>query len=195
MIFAIWSSPNHIPIKCRGIIKKPSHSRSIYFTCYMVSRPKINTMYHMHTFGASKCMHVVHSVGFRAAYLRRWTTTITTLPSHQLISVGMHKRLWGLWYVHEISNPRPIPKSINCGKMLLGSLFRTCCFLSYFLSFFWNLCWYVQGIIQTRSWVLGLSFHGDFSIHVNVELNKRCEEWNEKGIGRCTFASTFHCNK
>ena len=25
---------------------------------------KTNTMYHMHTLGASKCMHVVHSVGF-----------------------------------------------------------------------------------------------------------------------------------
>ena len=25
---------------------------------------KTNTMYHMHTLGASTCMHVVHSVGF-----------------------------------------------------------------------------------------------------------------------------------
>ena len=25
---------------------------------------KTNTMYHMHTFGASNCMHVVHTVGF-----------------------------------------------------------------------------------------------------------------------------------
>ena len=25
---------------------------------------KTNIMYHMHTLGASKCMHVVHSVGF-----------------------------------------------------------------------------------------------------------------------------------
>ena len=40
--------------------------------------PKTNTIYDMHTFvgtkvyaylGASKCMHVVYSVGFRAAYL------------------------------------------------------------------------------------------------------------------------------
>ena len=28
---------------------------------------KTNTMYHMHTLGASKCMHVVHSVGFAIA--------------------------------------------------------------------------------------------------------------------------------
>ena len=27
---------------------------------------KTNTMYHMHTLGASKCMHVVRSVGFRS---------------------------------------------------------------------------------------------------------------------------------
>ena len=30
----------------------------------MVEPPKPNTMYHMLTLGASKCMHVVHSVGF-----------------------------------------------------------------------------------------------------------------------------------
>ena len=30
---------------------------------------KTNTMYHMHTLGASKCMHVVHSVGFGEFYL------------------------------------------------------------------------------------------------------------------------------
>ena len=29
---------------------------------YKVKPPKTNTMYHMHTSGASKCMHVVHSV-------------------------------------------------------------------------------------------------------------------------------------
>ena len=28
---------------------------------------KTNNMYHMHTLGASKCMHVVHSVGFAIA--------------------------------------------------------------------------------------------------------------------------------
>ena len=39
---------------------------------------KINTMYHMHTLGASKCMHVVHSVGFAMGvgdgwfYLNEW---------------------------------------------------------------------------------------------------------------------------
>ena len=33
---------------------------------------KTNTMYHMHTLGASKCMHVVHSVGFAIAVGFRW---------------------------------------------------------------------------------------------------------------------------
>ena len=35
------------------------------FCRHMVSHPKTNTMYHIHTFGASKCMHVIHSVGFK----------------------------------------------------------------------------------------------------------------------------------
>ena len=33
---------------------------------------KTNTMYHMHTLGASKCMHVVHSVGFVIAVGFGW---------------------------------------------------------------------------------------------------------------------------
>ena len=48
-----------------------------------VCRPKTNailqtnTMYYMHTLGASKCMHVVHSVGFRfALVLGRHTLNI-----------------------------------------------------------------------------------------------------------------------
>ena len=32
-------------------------------SCAQAPYAKINTMYHMHTLGASKCMHVVHSVG------------------------------------------------------------------------------------------------------------------------------------
>ena len=42
---------------------------------YKVKPPKTNTkrkthtMYHMHTLGASKCMRVVHSVGFRSVLL------------------------------------------------------------------------------------------------------------------------------
>ena len=47
--------------------------QSLTYPCvrvYKVEPPKTNidritnTMYHMHTLGASKCMHVVHSVGF-----------------------------------------------------------------------------------------------------------------------------------
>ena len=33
---------------------------------------KTNTMYDMHTLGASKCMHVVHSVGFVIAVGFGW---------------------------------------------------------------------------------------------------------------------------
>ena len=40
------------------------HLRSIH-AIIKVDISKTNTMYHMRTLGASKCMHVVHSVGFR----------------------------------------------------------------------------------------------------------------------------------
>ena len=42
------------------------HSRSITKVKPPISNThrKTNTMYHMHTLGASKCMHVVHSVDF-----------------------------------------------------------------------------------------------------------------------------------
>ena len=36
--------------------------------------PKPNTMYYMHTFGSTKCMHVVHSVGFRKLLVLGWLT-------------------------------------------------------------------------------------------------------------------------
>ena len=31
--------------------------------------PKSNTMYHMHILDASKCVHVVHSVGFKSVLI------------------------------------------------------------------------------------------------------------------------------
>ena len=40
-------------------------SQKLSFYVYTkIEPPKTNTMYHMHTLGASKCMHVVHSVDF-----------------------------------------------------------------------------------------------------------------------------------
>ena len=30
-----------------------------------ITKPKTTTMYHLHTFVSSNCMHVVHSGGFR----------------------------------------------------------------------------------------------------------------------------------
>ena len=47
----------------------PSKSMRFWVIRYVYPkqhRPNTNTMYHMHTFSDSKCMHVVHSVGFRS---------------------------------------------------------------------------------------------------------------------------------
>ena len=49
---------------------------------------KTNTMYHMHTLDASKCMHVVHSVGF-AIVVGFWVILpqINSTLSHVLLGV------------------------------------------------------------------------------------------------------------
>ena len=53
-----------------------------------VKPPKTNTMYHMHTLGASKRMHVVHSVGFVIAVGFGWfyLTNSLTMVKATLVS-------------------------------------------------------------------------------------------------------------
>ena len=46
---------------------------------------KTNTMYHIHTLGASKCMHVVHSVGLRSLLVLGGSTLPHLIPTFTLI--------------------------------------------------------------------------------------------------------------
>ena len=41
MMFALWSSLNHIPIKCRGPLQKISHLRPIYRSHHKSSLPSL----------------------------------------------------------------------------------------------------------------------------------------------------------
>ena len=57
-------------------------------------KSKTNTMYHMHTLGAFKCMHVVHTGGFRCGggfgytYLTSFLGILWELNSRELSSEG-----------------------------------------------------------------------------------------------------------
>ena len=57
------------PLKLRASTLHASHFRKREDK---VEPPKTNTMYHMYTLGVSKCMHVVHSVGFAIAVGFGW---------------------------------------------------------------------------------------------------------------------------
>ena len=65
------------------------------------SNRNTNTMYHMHTLGASKCMHVIHSVGFAIVVVLGWFYLIWVVCHFlRIFSVGLFT-CWGdvMWYV------------------------------------------------------------------------------------------------
>ena len=91
LIFSSWrlwhSGLNFPPLNKTGDLVDP------LATSHKVNPPisnthhKTNTMYHMHTLGASKGMHVVHSVGF-AMGVGRWVV----LPKFQSVCL----KSWGV---------------------------------------------------------------------------------------------------
>ena len=72
-------------------------------------------MYHMHTFGASKCMHVVHSVGFAIDI----GLVGSTLQRVNQIAAKFLQRVAGHFNAMDVNNCKRIPKSLEARWRLI----------------------------------------------------------------------------
>ena len=68
-------------------------------------------MYHMHTLGASKCMHVVHSVGFAFGVGFGWFYLIKRLSKVEIMGA------WVVYFFKEIIGYHLNKSSINQTKI------------------------------------------------------------------------------